>query len=87
MSKFLHDDNKDDAKAIAILRVFSENSQAKKGHTFYQSQITLNSFWISTTMYVKSQHIQLCLKMSKFLHHNYTHNNRATALFLHKQSR
>ena len=29
MSKFLHDDNNDDARAIAIPRVFSENSQAK----------------------------------------------------------
>ena len=29
MSKFLHDDDIDYAKAIAILRVFSENSRAK----------------------------------------------------------
>ena len=29
--QFLHDDN-DDAKAIAILWVFSENSRAKKAH-------------------------------------------------------
>ena len=33
MSNFLHtnNDNNDDAKAIAIPRVFSENSQSKKG--------------------------------------------------------
>ena len=31
MSKFLQDDVDDDAKAIAIPRVFSENSQAKNG--------------------------------------------------------
>ena len=30
MSQFLHDDHNDDAKAIAIPRVFSENSQANK---------------------------------------------------------
>ena len=29
MSHFLHHDDNDDAKAIAIPRVFSENSQAK----------------------------------------------------------
>ena len=29
MSKFLHNHDKNDAKAIAIPRVFSENSQAK----------------------------------------------------------
>ena len=30
MSHILHDDDNDDAKAIAIHRVFSENSRAKK---------------------------------------------------------
>ena len=30
MSKFSHDDDNDDAKAIAIHRVFSENIRAKK---------------------------------------------------------
>ena len=29
MSKFLNDDNKDEAKAITIPQVFSENSRAK----------------------------------------------------------
>ena len=29
MSKFLHNDNEDNAKAIAMPRVFSENCQAK----------------------------------------------------------
>ena len=32
MSQFLHDNN-DDAKAIAITRVFSKNSQAKNVHS------------------------------------------------------
>ena len=36
MSKFLHndtnDDNKNDAKAIAVPRVFSKNSQAKNAY-------------------------------------------------------
>ena len=31
MSKFLHHDVGDDAKAIAVPRVFSENSRAKNG--------------------------------------------------------
>ena len=31
MSKFLHDNDNDDAKAIATARVFSENSRAKEG--------------------------------------------------------
>ena len=30
MSQYLHDDNNDDAKAITVPRVFSENSRAKK---------------------------------------------------------
>ena len=29
MSKFLHDHDNDDARAIAVPRVFSENSRAK----------------------------------------------------------
>ena len=31
MSKLLYDDDNDDAKSIAILPVFSENSRAKQG--------------------------------------------------------
>ena len=31
MTPFLHDGDNDDAKAIAIPQVFSENSQANKG--------------------------------------------------------
>ena len=44
MSKFLHyadhnndDDADDDAKAIAKPQIFSENSQAKKGHKCFRA--------------------------------------------------
>ena len=31
MSQFLHDDDNDDAKAVAITRIFSENNRTRTG--------------------------------------------------------
>ena len=47
MSQFLHDDDNDDAKAIAIPPVFSENSQAKnflKAVSIFKYSDMVNNF-------------------------------------------
>ena len=62
MSKFLHSNNNDDTKAIAILRVFSQNSQAK--NLLFTKQQSFRAVKIESICRQKSKcysNVLLCL--------------------------